>query len=252
MHPHDGIHCYLDDTPHYWDNFWSHPNEILGKIIDSSIDPDLVSRFLINDSIRLWNSIPLPNNKHLQLSEHYPRGAIISHNQNILLSNDSITASFRGRRQCPEVIQQAAESLGIEKWHQYVERHLRETYTIGGSIIFPRHRNSINQMRGFNRNIQDRWDLTLQCIKDFYDGKDSPIGWCIEQDKGFFGLFGSFEGYVDFFLLNDCVESDYEVIDWMPDTVLPRDADEYFMYMGKQDGFVRKRNERILSLHLQC
>ncbi len=59
-------------------------------------------------------------------------------------------------------------------------------------------------VHGTNRNIHDRWDLTLRCIKDFYDGKDSAIGWCIEQDRDFFRLFGSFEGYVDFFLLNDC------------------------------------------------
>ncbi len=161
------------------------------------------------------------------------------------MSIDSITASFRGLNQCPDVIRRAAEQLGTEQWKRYIEDYIRDTYTIGGTIVFPRHRNSINQIRGTNRNIHDRWDLTLRCIKDFYDGKDSAIGWCIEQDRDFFRLFGSFEGYVDFFLLNDCVESDYTVIDRMPDSVLPRDADEFFGYIESEREFVSKRNNRI-------
>ena len=126
----------------------------------------------------------------------------------------------------------------LERRNRYVEEYLRRTYTIGGSVILPRHRNSINQMRGCNRNIQDRWDLTLKCIRDFYEGKENILSWCMEQDRPFFDTLGSFEGYVDFFLLNDWVESDYEVIDTMPDTVLPRDADEWFGYMEWQMGCV--------------
>ena len=238
------IRCHLDDTPHYWDGFWSDP--ILGKRIDSSVDPDLVSRSLFEDSISIWGSLSLPDGAHLQLSEHNQRNVMRLNDPDMFLSIDSITASFRGRNQCPGLLERIYQNLGPDQWHWYIEDHLRRTYTIGGSIVFPRHRNSINQIRGMNRNVHDRWDLTLQCIKDHYDGKDSPIGWCISQDKGFFDIFNSFENYVDFFLLNDCVESDYSVIDWMPGTVLPRTEEEFFGYMEAQGDMVEKRNERIL------
>ena len=57
----------------------------------------------------------------------------------------------------------------------FVEDFLYKTYTIGGEIIFPKHARSINQARGVNPLICDRFDLTLECIRRYYVGVSSPL-----------------------------------------------------------------------------
>ncbi len=47
------FHIYVDDTPRYWDDFWTSDRGILGKRIDSAINPDLISRSAFTDSIAL-------------------------------------------------------------------------------------------------------------------------------------------------------------------------------------------------------
>ena len=85
-------------------------------------------------------------------------------------------------------------------------------------VIFPVHPNSMNQRRGMNTLISDRWDLTLECIRRHYAGEDSPLSKVIEADKAFYDLFVDFKGYVDFFLLQDCVSGNYSSVNiWMGD-----------------------------------
>jgi len=135
-----------------------------------------------------------------------------------------------------------------------MESVIRKTYTIGGSIIFPKHMNSINQCRGSNAQIRDRWDLTLECIRRFYEGEESPLSWCLEQDREFFELFVDFKGYVDFFLLQDCVSNDYSKVELWIDTKLfeknpfPKDVEEYMRWIQHNIDFVDKRNQRIRAL----
>ena len=162
--------------------------------------------------------------------------------------SDSIAVSF-GYERCRGQLESVAS--GMDDYHAFVEDFLHRTYTIGGTIIFPRHRNSINQVKGTNRLISDRWDLTLECIRRFYSGEESPITWCLEQDMEFFDLFVDFRGYVDFFFLQDCVSPDYsEVRLWtdirpFEDSPIPRDRDEYLRWIQANLDFVERRNERI-------
>lgn len=48
-------------------------------------------------------------------------------------------------------------------------------YTIGSSIVFPGNKvdgkMTINGARGFSSKIADRFDLTLECIRRYYDGR---------------------------------------------------------------------------------
>ena len=73
----------------------------------------------------------------------------------------------------------------------------------------------------------------------------------IESDKAFYDLFVDFKGYVDFFLLQDCVSEDYSSVDiWMGDTAfekngLPETLDEYLEFLLKEHIFLDKRNRRI-------
>ena len=126
-----------------------------------------------------------------------------------------------------------------------------ERTTWCGTIIFPKHRYSINQIRGNSRCISDRWDLTLECIRRYYIDEDSPLSWCLEQDRRFFDLFVDFRGYVDFFLLQDCVSGDCSEVRFWIDTPLfkrdpfPRDRDEYMRWIQRNLEFVERRNKRI-------
>ena len=63
---------------------------------------------------------------------------------------------------------------------------LRRSYTIGGEVIFPKHRNSINQTRGTNPQISDCFDLTLECIRRYYRGEDSPLFSVLTTVSNFF------------------------------------------------------------------
>ena len=57
--------------------------------------------------------------------------------------------------------------MGRIDWKPWIEKVLRKMYTIGGTILFPKHPNNINGQRGMNPFICDRWDLTLECIRRY-------------------------------------------------------------------------------------
>jgi Family of unknown function (DUF6994) len=76
---------------------------------------------------------------------------------------------------------------------------------------------TINQARGTNQKIEDRFGLTLECIRRHYVGGVSPLKDDLARYASFFTLFGTFRGYVDFFLLQDLVTPDYFTVRfWTP------------------------------------
>lgn len=110
----------------------------------------------------------------------------------------------------------------------------------------------MNQLKGTNARIMDRWDLTLECIRRFYCGEDSPLSSVMERDRDFYELFVDFKGYVDFFFLQDCVTPDYSsVVFWNDDCSLlntlplPKTAGEHLVWFEKNLEFVHKRAERM-------
>jgi hypothetical protein len=162
--------------------------------------------------------------------------------------SDSIIVELRYKKYM-HVIDKVADKVGdIEA---YYENLVRRSYTIGGMIIFPKHINSMNQMRGTCSKISDRWDLTLECIRRYYIDEKSPLSSVIGSDKEFFDLFVDFKGYVEFFFLQDCVSDDYSEVDiWCGDTSfeksgLPVTVDDYFEFIRKEHEFLDKSNERI-------
>jgi hypothetical protein len=175
-------------------------------------------------------------------------GAYLTHTSplgDFKLSSDTISNSLRGSKrragliaQIPSVNLDAFQSLGS---------------TIGARILFPGNRvdgkPTINVARGFNAQIADRFDLTLECIRLHYLEQASPLAAALDRYANFFGLFDSFKGYVDFFLLGDLVQ-DGQVRFYLPfdgefGQPLPNTVDEYIEYMTNTMGFVAARNERI-------
>ena len=208
-------------------------------------DPDSASPTLRGYHQQLWSK-PLPSGALFNLER--PPGTYLTHSSplgNFKLSSDTISNSLRGSKrrasliaQIPSVNLDAFQSLGS---------------TVGARILFPGNRvdgkSTINVARGFNAQIADRFDLTLECIRLHYLRQGSPLAATLDRYADFFGLFGSFEGYVDFFLLGDLLQNG-EVKFYLPfdgefGQSLPNTVDEYNEYMANTMGFVAARNRRI-------
>jgi len=162
--------------------------------------------------------------------------------------SDSIIVSFRYYKN-RALIDEVART--IPNYKAFVEDYIHRSYTIGGMTIFPCHRNSINQRKGTNRRVSDRWDLTLECIRRYYCGEASPLSSVLESDHDFFDLFVDFKGYVDYFFFQDCVTEDYSAVKiWhgkgdFTENPLPETVEDYLAWIEKEMIFLDQRNQRI-------
>ena len=113
---------------------------------------------------------------------------------------------------------------------------------------------TINGARGVNKQIRDRYDWSLECIRRYYNKENSPLNETFKRYKKFFNLFDSFQGYVDFFLLQDLVANDYSSIKYFipfetfENYPLPNDIEEYKQYKYNLSNFVIARSQRMKSL----
>jgi hypothetical protein len=130
-------------------------------------------------------------------------------------------------------------------------------YTIGGMMVFPGNRvdgkMTINGARGWHPRIKDRFDLTVECIRRHYLDEPSALSATLARYADFFGLFGDFAGYVDFFHLQDLVnEAASPVKFFMPfedftGSPLPGTLDAYLSYRRRAIEFIESRNRRIAA-----
>lgn len=212
------------------------------QIDSNGKDPDFASPTLKSYHQLLWSK-PLPNGQTLSLETG--KDCYLKWN-GIYFGSDSITATFRNERnKHREEFEQ-----GIPNYSVFEKEVLSKLYTIGGTIIFPQTSWSMNRARGCHPRICDRWDLTLECIRRFYSGESSPLDKSLTQNKEFFDLFVDFRGYVDFFLLQDCVDEQYDVRFWLNTPLfvsnpLPQDLESYLAWVDTQLDFAEKRNRRI-------
>ncbi len=229
------------DIPHYWDNFWA-GNGGLGV---GNGDPDLSSKTLQRYHQTVWSrKLPCGDTMKLQCGT----GSNYLFWKGFRFGSDSIIVSFRYEkcRQLLENVQQV-----VPDYRTFVENYLHKSYTIGGMMIFPKHPGSINQVKGTNPLICDRWDLTLECIRRYYSGENNPIQRTLSRDKPFFDLFVDFKGFVDYFFLQDCVTDDYSIVKiWLGsgdfhEKALPQTVDEYLLWIEREMEFLEKRNKRI-------
>ena len=211
-------------------------------------DPDTRSKTLREYHRLLWSKA-LPNGKVLELDTS-SRSRYLHHESELgrfTLSSDTVVPTFRRYRRAQAVIEQIPES---ELDHfQYVN------HTVGGAMVFPGNRipgvgRTINGARGMNPKISDRFDLTLEAIRRHYLGGDSPIEATLAAYGDFFRLFESFDGYVDFFLLGDLVDSAGEVKLFTPwdgfgSPAVPATVDAYRSYRDHAVAFLEARNRRI-------
>ncbi|HQF36866.1 MAG TPA: hypothetical protein PLL26_04480 [Candidatus Dojkabacteria bacterium] len=209
-------------------------------------DPDNISPTLREYHKRLWSK-PLPSGKIFDLSND-KSNVYLYHKSEIgefFLGSDAITHSYKYHKRKCWIISQ------IPKEVDYL---FDIGSTIGAYIIFPNNRIkgslTINQARGVNSLIDDRFDLTLECIRLFYLEQKSPLYNTLLRYKSFFDLFHNFINYIHFFLLDDLIDNKQNIKFYLPFTYFQTrpsfsNTDEYLLYKERVTNFVRSRNKRI-------
>lgn len=128
--------------------------------------------------------------------------------------------------------------------------------TLGGTMIWPsiriENKMTINGARGFNRQIADRLDLTLECVRRYYLEEKSPLYEVFKRYSIFFSLFDNFREYIDFFLLQNFIDEQGQVkfslpFDDFKNSSFPKTIDEYLQYKKHTTDLVSSRNKRILE-----
>ena len=209
-------------------------------------DPDSTSPTLRRYHKMLWSKV-LPNGETFELSDT-KAGSYLYHRSvqgEFFLGSDAITHSYKNHKRKTWLTEQ-------------IPGEVKELFdagsTIGAYIIFPNNRidgkHTINQARGVNSLIDDRFDLTLECIRRFYLSKESPLYSTLLRYKKYFELFQDFEGYIHFFLLNDLVDENGNIKFYLPfDDFITRpvfsDVGEYLSYKNEVIEFIGSRNKRI-------
>ena len=215
-------------------------------------DPDSTSPTLRRYHKFLWSK-SLPNGKTLSLIDN-KNGAYLYHNSEIgefFFGSDAITHSYKNHRR--------------KKWlTDQIQVEVNELFdagsTIGAYIIFPHNRidgkHTINQARGVNSLIDDRFDLTLECIRLFYVGQKSPLYDTFLRYKNYFDLFNDFIGYIKYFLLDDIVDNNQKVKFYLPfdgfkSKPIFYKVDDYLNYKSGVMEFIKSRNNRIENYSTQ-
>ena len=214
-------------------------------------DPDSYSPTLRKYHQKLWSK-KLPNGISFDLTLEHPR--VLYHSSELgefILSSDAIGHTYKGVKRMSHIVDQ----LPVDE----LDTFFNLCTTIGGFILFPSkqidRKMTINASRGINHKIQDRFDLTLECIRRFYSQEKSPLTDTFERYHAFFKLFGDFQGYTEFFLLEDLVSDNFQKINfWHPfssfdNSPLPKDFTEYLSFKSKVEEFVTNRNNRILKVY---
>ena len=214
-------------------------------------DPDSSSRKLREYHKRLWSK-PLPNGDPFELEITFvdKRGYFLHHlspRGEFHLTSDSAMQTWSQPEKWPEMQAVIAPIPEEEKEH-----FLRVAHQIGGKVMFPvDSKPTINQARGMNRSIADRFDLTLECIRLHYLGKWNPLDEVLRCYSAFFELFDNFKGYIDFFLLQDLVSDDASRVEFLiefkdfSESPFARPDEEYQKYRENGIRFVQARNRRM-------
>lgn len=235
----------------FWKDFWDE-NEICGA---STSDPDKESEMLEKYHKILWGNRILPNGKTMILEESLFKGELNWADGGITFTSDWFVNTYLHWQRCYTIFEELSKQ--IPNYKKFMKDFTQKTYTIGGSIIFPKNKNGINQARGKNFFVSDRCDLTLECIKRFYEGKNSPLSEVLNQNSEFFKLFEDFKGYIDYFYLNDLVSEDYNSVKIafgcgdFSDVGYPQKVEDWLLWHDKMCEFIDKRNKRIESAQIK-
>jgi hypothetical protein len=191
-------------------------------------DPDALSPTLRQYHKHLWSK-RLPSGQSFNLDDS-TRWAYLHHRSDqgeFFLSSDTMSQSYGKNSR----MRSARAQIPLDE----LNRFRAKMYSIGNMIVFPGRRidgnMTINQARGCNRKIGDRFDLTLECIRLH------------------------FKGYVEFFLLHDLVTDDCSAVKYFlpfggfdEQSPYPSNVDDFKTYIQEATRFIDARNQRVLEI----
>ncbi|WP_343916589.1 DUF6994 family protein [Agrococcus citreus] len=209
-------------------------------------DPDSHSPMLRRFHQRLWSK-PLPSGGELRLRTDDPSRYLWASigSGDVVLKSDSIIQTFSYWQRMKPIL----STIDVDDIAAFDDL----SYTIGGMLVWPVGPPSINQDRGTSRAIADRIDLTLECVRLHYAREKHPLERALVGNSWFFSLFRDFSGYVEFFLLDDLIDTaSRSVRFFLPFTGfaasgVPANLDEYRTFMDRSMRFVEARNARIAA-----
>jgi len=197
----------------------------------------------------LWSKY-LPNGDYLHLSDLVKDTYLLYFKNNFekyVLTSDSIIHTYTKWKKLENIVR----NIDINEINDF----LKLGYTVGGYIIFPGYKvnnlPTINQERGTNIKICDRFDITLECIRQYYNNETNPLTSTFERYSNFFKLFVNFKGYCEFFFLQDLTLNNISKVkfflpfDKFENNPIPKTVEEYKYYKDNVMEFCRNRNKRI-------
>jgi hypothetical protein len=239
-------------------------------------DPDAYSRNLQRWHLLLWNR-RLDDDTGLTLTLE-SRG-LLETGSGLYLSSDAAVPAWEEWADV-QALKPETERLLQERGRGSIHDLGWRLYDMGCFVLFPGVQIgglwTINQAKGCMRvRIADRLDLTLECIRRYYSqladdpvaelpegyAATNPLGPVLDRYRRFFELFGSFERYVEFWMLQDLVTAgpggsqvrflmpreEAGPYDFQRERGLPGTAEQYCAYLVAADDFVEARNRRLAA-----
>ena len=216
-------------------------------------DPDSHSPTLKGYNQILWSK-KLPCGSVFELQTGKPNTYLYHRSKlgEFFLSSDTITHTYSRWKRLSHI----TEKVSSEE----IKRFRDLCSTVSSHLIYPSNnvngKRNINAARGMIDKINDRFDLTLECIIRYYLNEDSPLKETFIRYSDFFSLFKNFKGYIDFFLLQDLVSENYNMVNfYLPfdnfkRSSIPLNLEEYISYKKKILNFVAARSKRINTYSL--
>ena len=238
---------------------------LLNESVSKGLDPDKYSKVLKEYHRCLWSHRKIDGKSFTLVDDGHNKLKYSTDNLEIVFTPDSITNSFiQSGRRIKKDGEITTEGELIAKFRQedgeidnLLNEYEKEDYKIGTSIIFPISINgtsirwTLNIARGILHRVHDRIDLTLECIRRYYQEPDAynPLRNSINRNLEFFKLFKSFEEYIDFFFLKCLIDKDGKV-KGLSDTLdffepFPLTREQYKTYLKNTLAFMEDRKRDI-------
>jgi hypothetical protein len=198
----------------------------------------------------LW-SRPLPNGTVLKLDASRSRARDYLVTQDgLVLSSDSLINSMTAWPRMKKALADVPE--------KEQEAFRQRASSVAATGLWPKRRGpagqSINQARGLNRQIADRLDLTIECVRRHYAEDESPLTPVLEDAAQFFDLWPDWRTWIRWWLLDDLVDAKGRIHWFLPFTEFGREqawpstSQGWRAYRDRCVEFIDRRAARMTSL----
>lgn len=235
--------------------------------LESRIDPDSKCYSLYEDLTKKLFYKSFPNGYVIKKTEFKER---MGKNENKYWELVMTVESIQGEK---KIFGLGADYIGASvNWALQsnipqidIKEFLKISRILGGHIFFPRWQISNNKKQILSLNVArgaefirknkrrpgfyDRFDMFLFDLKNWYDGNLSQLQEEFDSNEVWLKLFIDFRGFINYFLLNDFVNNDFEVIDLTNngnfieqfESYIPKNSENYSLYFENSNNIIINR-----------